>query len=71
MEVLQDLMQNFLGMLESIDDEEFRKKIKQNFFAEVEAFSPLIPRNYLQKIKKTKLFKIRKLLEKTAQQKQK
>lgn len=60
---MQELMQVLLNLVDEIEDEEFRQKIKAGFFAELEPFIPLIPEAYLGELKKTKFSAIRKLLE--------
>ena len=60
---MQELMRVLLSMLDSMEDEEFRQKIKSGFFAELEPFIPLIPEAYLEELKKTSFATIRRLLE--------
>ena len=61
---MQELMQILLNFIDSMDDEDFRQKIQEGFFKELEPFIGLIPEDYKSEIKKTKFSKIRKLLEK-------
>jgi len=61
--ILQELTRVLLNFIDEIEDEEFRQKIKHDFFAELEPFIPLIPEAYLEALKKTKFSEIRKLLE--------
>lgn len=63
MVILQGLMSILLDYINGMEDEEFRQKIRANFFSELEQFIIFIPEEYLAELKKTKFSYIRKVLE--------
>lgn len=64
-------MRSLLSLLEGIDNEEFRGKVRGNLFAEFEPFLPLLPEEYAVQLKRTKFSEVRAFLEKNAKEKAK
>jgi len=64
-------MPTLKGFINGMSDGEFREKVRENLFAEIEPFLPFLPEEYSEQLKKTKFSEVRSFLEKECKAKAK